>query len=1240
MPVGIEQHIGDLLNADLGTQDYLAISNFFKGITNFNTLSLEQRRVLDSFHLMDSQLSNELITKQATLLNMLHRERVLTDSQLREVQQMGQSFSFMYRDKKYQNGKFDRNFTNDLTDLVQTRKRNLWDHRIDEAYENFREQNYFSDLSTAESRSVKSAFREEFEQHLKTGRDYIGRRYREDMGFEQITDLTHPPVPDELMNLPEVPQHWTGRVPNRNPVLDLTLADSEMHEIAMHTINFEKAMQKDVFDNPFATDYDLMRQFETIPPEVSDVNMEAWLLKTKGRNWNSYKQNFAIWDQARAEMNDLTKVSEGWSSSRHSTVTEDTSHSGQSSLNRDYFRGQQDHLSNLSEDLRSTHTESELLIQSETNSAVHSELLHEEYPFDGIPSIESPVPSSMQSLTREYIESDIEGSIALAADGSVLLNGAGMLKWLGTNITAMGVVVGAQEAMNWLIRNSNMSESSKKWLNIGVSGMVALTGIVLQPESPLGWLAGLAIPVLQAVAWFALPHKKRVMNDNPLEIYGRRWGMVRARDGHGKMCWYLAFSGSKKEWAVAFAANKTIRMNYGKLSDLIFKSERDGTVKPYFAGPKHQKEFEISTRDWNDKHRGLSKMHGTDWLYAGKKYQQKYDPLRDWYLFSDDERLQMYEDLVKGENLKKYEDHVDDRNEMGTYTKSLLNLHDAIAFIEKWKRNYDQDDITVDAFGNHGLRRVTKESGLFDSLYDWEYGGKGKSISRKPRDHLQGAKTQEELFKQFKIEKSHLTENKWILDYFAKQTKDLLRTQRNAADLFGYKKLQAEEGLKDYYWRFYNPSTGYQPARSAQELENQAKEIYKRSIPPAQKKYLAQKVISRYLLQELADRDLGNNVWAYGYGQYPLKTAVGLHVGIVQGIGKYHKSWAKAKDKKKDPDYLGIFGNEQVQINGKWSGLPSPFADLGENNVPKWLGRLGYLGDDVRFIPEYATDRDKLQTQVDALNKMVQTKYKLAIVKRPVKVIPGLQKIKELSPHMQKLLKQDKDKPKPKNFLEQIKAQGVFGSKPKVKTGKGHPLSKIREQPVKKPLVDTSGPGPGRPEQSKGEHPTKFFDRKANEIIEAKTGRKVKHKDFPTVHLPTIHEKPGTIIRSNAGHVIDTAANKSWTVHKHTEREHDELMQYLWEQHGMSTIPNVSWLLKDEEQHVVLKNDRHLHDQLNLPDYIRVVKEGNVLHEQVDPEKYIPRFASDLPLTQKQQPGKVQQFMKHNPGFVSGEAKA
>ena len=108
MPVGIEQHIGDLLNSNLRPQDYHAISDFFKGHRNFNTLASEQKRVLDSFHLMDSQLSAEMINKQSTLLNMLNRERVLTDAQLREVQQVNQSFSVLFRNKKYRNGKFDK----------------------------------------------------------------------------------------------------------------------------------------------------------------------------------------------------------------------------------------------------------------------------------------------------------------------------------------------------------------------------------------------------------------------------------------------------------------------------------------------------------------------------------------------------------------------------------------------------------------------------------------------------------------------------------------------------------------------------------------------------------------------------------------------------------------------------------------------------------------------------------------------------------------------------------------------------------------------------------------------------------------------------------------------------------------------------------------------------------------------------------------------------------------------------
>ena len=62
-----------------------------------------------------------------------------------------------------------------------------------------------------------------------------------------------------------------------------------------------------------------------------------------------------------------------------------------------------------------------------------------------------------------------------------------------------------------------------------------------------------------------------------------------------------------------------------------------------------------------------------------------------------------------------------------------------------------------------------------------------------------------------------------------------------------------------------------------------------------------------------------------------------------------------------------------------------------------------------------------------------------------------------------------------------------------------------------------------------------------------------------------------------------------------------------------------------------MKNDLHLHDKLNLPDYIRVIKEGNVLHEQLDPQLYNPRFASteqQHPLTQHTEPGKVDSVLQ------------
>ena len=362
--------------------------------------------------------------------------------------------------------------------------------------------------------------------------------------------------------------------------------------------------------------------------------------------------------------------------------------------------------------------------------------------------------------------------------------------------------------------------------NVGVASMTAMAGIILDPVNPLGWLAGLAIPVFSAIAWFAMPHKKRVLNDNPLAIYGKRWGMVRARDENGKMTWFPAFSGSKEEWTTAFSANSTIRLSYGRLEDLVFKAERDGTIKPYFLGIKHQKEFNITTRDWNDTHRGLTKLHGTDWTYAGKKYQEKYDPLRNWFLYSAKDKNQMLEYFVKGDvqKIKTYKEHYDTRENMGAYTKNLLDLNDALAFVDKWKRNYGHDDITVDAYGQPGLRRVANESSMFNPKMDWKTDY--KYPFRHVRDNLQNAKDTAELITQMAKEKHNLPTGKWLLKYLGRQSRDLLRTQEFAAKKAGYQKLSKENGLSKYWYRFYNPDAGYAPALSATELEKQLSLIH------------------------------------------------------------------------------------------------------------------------------------------------------------------------------------------------------------------------------------------------------------------------------------------------------------------------------------------------------------------------------------------------------------------------------
>ena len=1147
------QHISDLLTNDLMTQDYIPIKNFFSGAIRFDELDIEQQRILDSFSL--GQIDDTLARKQDTLLRLLRNEKVLTQGQTSEIREIPKSFSELYKNSKFQNSKWDNNFTNNLTDLVETHNQRVWDKRFDKIYNQFEKEGQFPErfLKYPETER-KLAFKDNLGKYLQKADTTLGQRFREDMGIGEVLDLTLPEVPQMVLPVPPVPRHYKQVV--RRHTVDLTIPENALDDLAIGIHRAEIGLENDLYRHPTWTNEQLLREYEKIPDSVPSAELDNYL-KTRG-GLSRYKHNYAVWDRARDQLTDLTENNirnfgkeHNWSDAYISSVEDNYERRVQSNRLPQEYHDLPNHLQNehvhsslFAEDVERGHIDlSDLPFQSVDD--VRQGLVYTG-PDESAPFLER-MPANVRPAIRSYLQSNPEDLI-LSAEGSLMVDGSEMMSWLGKQIGAMAAVTGVQAAINYFVDHSNLDPKTKQYINLGTSLSVAGLGIMLDPENPLGWIAGLSIPVMRAVAFFSMPHKKRVLNDYPLNWYGRKFGKIRARDKDGNVKWYPAFTEASEEWSVAFAANKTVRFQFGDWSDLYFKSERDGSLRPYFMHPQ-ERQFNITTKEMNDKE-GWTKQR-----ISGRKFQKKYDPLRDWVVYSDDDRDELFKSIVTGKDQDPYKDVLDDRSDEGAYTRNLLDLRDGLEFIKKWSFNYGKTDPT-DAYSGRGLRRTTQSSGLWDPALDLQrdYGNIHRQFH--VMQNLQNAKTPEELTKQFIIEKNNMKENDWLLSYFRKQSRNLFVTQQIGADKSGYRALKKEKGLEQYYYRMYNPDVGSKPAQNKKELESQCVEIYGRNVPVYERDFLSQKAISRYLMNQLVIRGLQDKVFG-------------------TGVSSFNPTWSHSDTLKKDipDDYRGVFSRQQAFVNNKWTGLPSPFSDSNEKNIPDWLRITSTKASYVMgmIIPGNDSDKQILQHQVDALRKYLKTK--VVIHQNPIP------KKKHTSKEVPKLKPEEPiHKAKYYNQLGEaiIQKKSVF-KKPRPKG------TKILNPVWKMPYPHETA--------KKKLHPYMIFDKHGNPVLFDK------HKPIKT------HVKHVT------GTVLSKITPPIQTKEVIQNTRQDELSTYLMEQHGLRSSKNVSWLARDEHGVPTLKSDDVLEEKMQLPSYMRAISKGDEIHMQVDPALLEPHFA-------------------------------
>ena len=118
--------------------------------------------------------------------------------------------------------------------------------------------------------------------------------------------------------------------------------------------------------------------------------------------------------------------------------------------------------------------------------------------------------------------------------------------------------------------------------------------------------------------------------------------------------------------------------------------------------------------------------------YADETQRMKYDPLRDFSLYTFDETDQMFSNLVQGKDLSAFQEKPDDRSKLPKYYQELISYRDDFEWIRKFNtgdekigRHLDPADRSIRREFQHSVLvdpRYMDESGIyFDMMNDKKY---------------------------------------------------------------------------------------------------------------------------------------------------------------------------------------------------------------------------------------------------------------------------------------------------------------------------------------------------------------------------------------------------------------------------------------------------------------------------------------------------------------------------------------
>ena len=475
--------------------------------------------------------------------------------------------------------------------------------------------------------------------------------------------------------------------------------------------------------------------------------------------------------------------------------------------------------------------------------------------------------------------------------------------------------LGIQKTLDWVSRIAHLSPKGEQIMDFVVTESLAGLQLTLS-GSAVGVVIGVGIllanPVIKLIGFLkSRSGERRKANDTPEKVYGTQFARVRSEDENGVVTWYPGILASKDLWTGIGSREQNIRINYGKLEDLHWRYNKNGSFSPYFDHPRY-KMINAKDRDLKE--------------YSSEAQRTKYDPLRDFSLFTFDETDNMFSTLVEGKDLSAFQEKADDRSNLGGYMQELISYRDDFEWIRKFNTGGEEIGRHLDP-ADRSIRREFEHSKLSDPMYV-----QGRSFVY--ADMMDDKKYKAG----FSTHKKELKENKALLQYFHGRMTDLLRSQKIAAEETpGF--LESLKGIgkynDTYNYTLYALDTGMSPAHSLDELKAQIDKTQARDIPWFQKNYLEQKNIVRYFAKKLSNRALGGDI---------------VHAATYPHQQTYRMD---AKNEQTALNYSGIlnaagtFRLQQVGHTSVFGNPPGPWSNSDEGVIPKWLFEdkfIGHLG--------------------------------------------------------------------------------------------------------------------------------------------------------------------------------------------------------------------------------------------------------------------------------------------------------